>query len=436
MDGFGVYKEAELTGRAPGSTLQVKEREKWRKLAGFLPEQLTGRPATEPGSPVALGLSQPPFSVSSLRSASNHLALCFNTSWPGTTDFSNLASNCCPSHAVPSIKTVFQSAGSCSHTPNPCPSVPLCPNPRHAAQATENATCPTKTPLALPAGRSREPAPPFLFLKPHTTPLFVWSASVHISNHWLNLKLQKEWTLVSFILFIFSHIISLHVVCANTLIKIFKQTGVKVWKTRVINYTCACTRKLLSCSSSDNLLQDRYLEQELLASSQRLPLSLLLNLSINSSKLQCPVYIWAIKTSRRKAHPEAAPKVFFQLFIYFQTNILKKIQNKDNMIATSDMQVSKMLRTNQGNNPLPHSPRDAPAQFCQQHLWKEFHYFCSWCPRCHLLQSHNLKLEKREREGTMKLSLDCRQTQGHSTTQNEARQITRFQTADSPAREE
>lgn len=72
----------------------------------------------------------------------------------------------------------------------------------------------------------------------------------------------------------------------ETFIKIFKKISVEVWKTEII-----ITRKLLSCSSNKNFLKDRYLKQELLAISQRLPLSLLLNLSINPSKRQCLVYI-------------------------------------------------------------------------------------------------------------------------------------------------
>lgn len=65
-----------------------------------------------------------------------------------------------------------------------------------------------------------------------------------------------------------------------------------------------------------------------------------------------------------------------------------------------------------------HSPRDVPDRFCQQHLWQGSHYFCWWCLRCHSLQSHNLKLKKWEREGAVKLSLGCQQTQVHSTTQS------------------
>lgn len=95
-----------------------------------------------------------------------------------------------------------------------------------------------------------------------------------------------------------------------------------------------------------------------------------------------------------------------------------------------------MLRTSLGNNYLSHSPREAPARLCQQHLWKECRYFCSWCPRCRSLQSQNLKLEKRERDRIVKLSLSYQQTRSHSMTWNKARQITRFQTTDSLAGEE
>lgn len=86
---------------------------------------------------------------------------------------------------------------------------------------------------------------------------------------------------------------------------------------------------------------------------------------------------------------------------------------------------SKTLRTDLGNNSLFHLPRDVPDQLCRQHLWKEFRYFCLSCRRCHSLQSHNLKVEKEEREGTMKLSLGFQKPQGHRATQNKARGITR-----------
>lgn len=95
-----------------------------------------------------------------------------------------------------------------------------------------------------------------------------------------------------------------------------------------------------------------------------------------------------------------------------------------------------MLRASLGNTYLAHSPRDAPARLCQQHLWKESRYFCSWCPRCHSLESHNLKLEKRERDRIVKLSLSYQQTWSHSMTQNKTGQIKIFQTTDSLAGEE
>lgn len=164
---FGVYKDAEFTGHATGFT-QVKKREKWRKFAGFLPEQLTDHPSPEPWSPVILGLSQSPFIASSLCNKSNHLALCFKSSSPGTANFSNLASNCHPSPALPSNHHCFPVCRLLFTPPNPFPSVPLCPNPKHPAPAMKNATCPQRL-LALPAGRKRVPAPLLLFLAPHSS---------------------------------------------------------------------------------------------------------------------------------------------------------------------------------------------------------------------------------------------------------------------------
>lgn len=164
---FGVYKDTEFTGCASGFTQQVKKRGKWRKFAGFLPEQLTDHRGPEPWSPVILGLSQAPFTAS-LCNKSNHLALCFKSSSPGTANFSNLASNCHPSPALLSNHHCFPVCRLLFTPPNPFPSVLLCPNPRHPAPAMENATCPQRR-LALPAGRNGVPAPLLLFLAPHSS---------------------------------------------------------------------------------------------------------------------------------------------------------------------------------------------------------------------------------------------------------------------------
>lgn len=166
----------------------MKKREKWRKFAGILPEQLTDHPNTEPWSSVILGLSQSPFIASSLCNKPNHLALCFKSASPGTANFSNLSSNCHPSPALPSNHHCFLVCRLLFTPPNPFPSVPLCPNPRHPALAWR--VPPVLKESWLSQHEEKECQPLYFYFSHHiASPLFVWGPRFHISSH--------EWTLSS-----------------------------------------------------------------------------------------------------------------------------------------------------------------------------------------------------------------------------------------------
>lgn len=199
MHGFGVSKE-KAHSRCNWACRTSEEKINGGSLLGFY---LSSWQTTLPQNPRATW----PWGSHKPLSNSPHCAINLTT-WHWVSKPHDLAQPTAPTWPptaalhVPylPIKTVFQFASSCSNTQNAFPSVPLFPNHRHPAQAMEKATCPTKAPLALPAGRNRAPAPLFWSLKsPYSASICILGAGIHISDLWLNYKIQKEWTCISFI---------------------------------------------------------------------------------------------------------------------------------------------------------------------------------------------------------------------------------------------
>lgn len=165
MDGFGVYNEAALTGRATGHARQVRKRKNGGYLLGLNLSSWQPTLLQNPGAKWPWGfhkpLSKPPHCIINL------------TPWHCVSKPHDLAQPTSPTLPPTAtlhipylpIKIVFQFASYCSHPK--C--FPFCP--RHPAQTMENATCPTKTPLALTTGTDHLPL--YFYISPYSASICI-----------------------------------------------------------------------------------------------------------------------------------------------------------------------------------------------------------------------------------------------------------------------
>ena len=160
-----------------------EEKKGMEESAGFWPEQLRDQPRH-----TVLGRCSPaahsrPLQCSSLRHKANSLALWFKTSWPCL--------------RPPSLTFQARMLPDCrlrlTHPKRPALRFRYVQIPGISAQAMENATCPTKTPLALPAGRNRAPAALLRSLAvPCSASVCNLGTDIHVSGLWLKCKLQRD----------------------------------------------------------------------------------------------------------------------------------------------------------------------------------------------------------------------------------------------------